>query len=111
MGAGPHWNSDDALSATVEAGQVRLAWRPAAGASVAGYNVHRAEDNGEAQVIEAVKSARFLDRNVLGGLRYTYFVMAYDSSGRHSPPSNSVTIEMPMPEAAPTRSPQATHAH
>ena len=57
-----------------------------------------------------MKSAKFLDRSVLGGLRYTYHVMSYDSSGRHSPPSNSVTVEMPMPDAAPTRTPHATHA-
>jgi len=89
---------------------VRLAWQAARGSGIAGYDIHRAEDGGVAQVIEAVKSARFIDRNVLGGLRYTYHVMAYDSSGRHSPPSNSVTVEMPMPEAAPTRTPEATHA-
>ncbi len=109
-GVGPRWGSRDTLSAAVEAGQVRLAWQAARGSGIAGYDIHRAEDGGVAHVIEAVKSARFLDRNVLGGLRYTYHVMAYDSSGRHSPPSNSVTVEMPMPEAAPTRSPQATHA-
>ncbi|HXP72648.1 MAG TPA: NADH:flavin oxidoreductase [Stellaceae bacterium] len=109
-GIGPDWGSGDALSAKVEAGQVRLSWRPAVGAGIAGYDVHRAEDGGDAGVVEAVKSARFLDRNVLGGLRYTYYVMAYDSSGRHSPPSNSVTVEMPMPDAAPTRTPEATHA-
>jgi hypothetical protein len=109
-GVGPDWGSDDALSAKVEAGQVRLSWQPAVGTGIAGYDVHRAEDHGEAGVIEAVKSARFLDRNVLGGLRYTYFVMAYDSSGRHSPPSNSVTVEMAMPDVAPTRTPEATHA-
>jgi dimethylglycine catabolism A len=109
-GIGPDWRTADTLSVKLEAGQVRLSWEPAIGTDIAGYDVHRAEDGGDAGVIEAVKSARFLDRNVLGGLRYTYFVMAYDSSGRHSPPSNSVTVEMPMPEAAPTRTPHPTHA-
>jgi len=109
-GVGPDWASVETLSAKTEAGQVRLSWEPATGPDIAGYDVHRAEDGGNAGVIEAVKSARFLDRNVLGGLRYTYYVMAYDSSGRHSPPSNSVTVEMPMPEAAPTRTPHPTHA-
>jgi 2,4-dienoyl-CoA reductase-like NADH-dependent reductase (Old Yellow Enzyme family) len=107
---GPDWDSAGALSATLEAGQVRLSWRPAIGAGIAGYDVHRAEDGGSASVVEAVKSARFLDRNVLGGLRYTYYVMAYDSSGRHSPPSNSVTVEMPMPDAASTRTAHTAHA-
>jgi 2,4-dienoyl-CoA reductase-like NADH-dependent reductase (Old Yellow Enzyme family) len=109
-GIGPDWTSAETLCAKIEAGRVRLSWERATGTDIAGYDVHRAEDAGAAGVIEAVKSARFLDRNVLGGLRYTYYVMAYDSSGRHSPPSNSVTVEMPMPEAAPTRTPRPTHA-
>ena len=109
-GIGPDWSSPETLSAKLEAGQVRLSWERATGTAIAGYDVHRAEDGGDTGVIEAVKNARFLDRNVLGGLRYTYYVMAYDSSGRHSPPSNSVTVEMPMPEAAPTRTPHPTHA-
>jgi len=45
-----------------------------------------------------VKSAKHADRNVLGGLTYTYHVMAYDSSGRHSPPSNSVTVALAIPD-------------
>ena len=100
-GAGPDWGPDGAgLAVEIEAGQIRLRWRPAQGRGIAGYDVFRAEDNGAACVIEAVKSAKFLDRTVLGGLRYTYHVMAYDSSGRHSPPSNSVMVEMPMPAVA-----------
>jgi dimethylglycine catabolism A len=110
-GTGPEWSAAQGLTAKVEAGQVRLSWQPVlAAGSISGYDVHRAEDGGDAGVVEAVKSAKFLDRNVLGGLRYTYYVMAYDSSGRHSPPSNSVTVEMPMPDAAPTRTPHPTHA-
>jgi dimethylglycine catabolism A len=110
-GAGPDWGpAGAALTAAIEAGQVRLAWTRGIGGGIAGYEVYRAEDAGDAGVVEAVKSAKFLDRTVLGGLRYTYHVMAYDSSGRHSPPSNSVTVEMPMPDAAPTRKHHTTHA-
>jgi 2,4-dienoyl-CoA reductase-like NADH-dependent reductase (Old Yellow Enzyme family) len=100
-GAGPDWGPDGAgLAVEIEAGQIRLRWRLAQGSGVGGYDVFRAEDGGAAGVIEAVKSAKFLDRTVLGGLRYTYHVMAYDSSGRHSPPSNSVMVEMPLPAVA-----------
>ncbi|HMK68904.1 MAG TPA: hypothetical protein VK433_10170 [Stellaceae bacterium] len=77
-----------------------MKWRPATGSGISGYDVFRAEDNGAATVAEAVKSPKYLDRSVLGGLRYTYHVMAYDSSGRHSPPSNSVAVEMPVPAFA-----------
>ena len=100
-GVGPDWGPDGAgLAAEIEAGQIRLRWRPAQGSGIAGYDVFRAEDGGMASVVGAVKSAKFLDRTVLGGLRYIYHVMAYDSSGRHSPPSNSVMVEMPMPAVA-----------
>jgi len=34
---------------------------------------------------------------ILGGLRYTYYVRAYDLAGRPSPPSNCVTIEPEIP--------------
>jgi len=59
---------------------------------------------------EAIKAAAHFGNTATGSNRYTYYVMAYDSSGRHSPPSNSATVEMPMPEAAPTRTPHPTHA-
>ncbi|HTS92696.1 MAG TPA: NADH:flavin oxidoreductase [Stellaceae bacterium] len=100
-GAGPEWGPEGAgLTIEIESGQIRLKWRPASGSGIAGYDVFRAEDDGGAVIAEAVKSPKFLDRSVLGGLRYTYHVMAYDSSGRHSPPSNSVAVEMPMPALA-----------
>ncbi|HVM77861.1 MAG TPA: NADH:flavin oxidoreductase [Stellaceae bacterium] len=102
-GTGPDWGPEGAgLAIKLEAGQIRLSWRPAQSSGIAGYDVFRAEDSGAATVVEAVKSPKFLDRTVLGGLRYTYHVMAYDSSGRHSPPSNSVAVEMPMPALAET---------
>jgi hypothetical protein len=82
----------------VENGTIRLSWKRAVGTAIAGYDVFRAEDGAAAIVVEAVKSAKHADRNVLGGLTYTYHVMAYDSSGRHSPPSNSVTVALPMPD-------------
>jgi hypothetical protein len=97
-GTSPHWPEGAALAAAMERGRIRLAWRKAAGDGIAGYDVFRTESGGTAGIVEAVKSPKFVDRNVLGGLAYTYHVMAYDSSGRHSAPSNSVTVEMPMPE-------------
>jgi len=69
----------------------------------------RAEDGGPAGIVEAVKAPKFTDRLVLGGLHYTYYVMAFDKSGRHSPPSNAVRVDMPMPDfGAPAR--ETSHA-
>jgi fibronectin type 3 domain-containing protein len=106
----PRWpDGQAALKATIKDGTVQLTWTRAAGSDVIGYDVFRAEDNGPAGIVEAVKTAKFTDRLVLGGLRYTYYVMAFDKSGRHSPPSNAVRIEMPMPSFE-TPSREASHA-
>lgn len=97
--AGPTWPEGGAgLTATMKNGAVQLTWKRAEGSDVTGYDVFRAEDGGHANVIEAVKAPKCTDRLVLGGLGYSYHVMAYDKSGRHSPPSNTVTIQMPLPD-------------
>ncbi|HXZ01415.1 MAG TPA: NADH:flavin oxidoreductase [Stellaceae bacterium] len=107
---GPAWDDKGAdLSAEIRDGRVRLAWRKPLG-EVAGYDVHRAEDDGEALIVEAVKSAKFTDRLALGGLRYSYYVRAYDRSGRHSPPSNSVSIDMPLPDLTAAEPAEPPHA-
>lgn len=111
---GPEGVGNANLTATVEAGTVRLAWARAEGHGVIGYDVFRAEDGGPAGIVEAVKAAKFTDRLALGGLRYTYYVMAFDKTGRHSPPSNAVRVDMPMPDfaapAAPAEPSEPSHA-
>lgn len=108
--SGPAWGAEGAgLAAEIADGRVRLAWRRPQG-EVAGYDVHRAEDDGEALIVEAVKSAKFTDRLALGGLRYSYYVRAYDSAGRHSPPSNSISIDMPFPDLTPAEPAEPPHA-
>src|SRR5215470_13100435 len=96
-GAAPRWPEGVSVTATLKDGAVQLAWPRAEGSEITGYDVYRAEDDGAATVVEAVKSAKFTDRTVLGGLRYAYYVMAYDKSGRHSPPSPVVQVDVPMP--------------
>ena len=98
--AGPDWGGGADLGAELRDGQVRLSWNRAQG-EVTGYDVYRAEAPGEAVCVEAVKSAKFADRNVLGGLRYHYYVRAYDAAGRASAPSNVVQVDMPLPDFVP----------
>jgi len=110
-GTAPDWSAGGAgLAATIESGTVRLSWRRAAGPGIAGYDVFRAEDGGAAIVVEAVKGAKYADRTVLGGLTYSYHVMAYDSSGRHSPPSNSAVVAMQMPDLSSPSPAEPSHA-
>ena len=111
ISAAPSWGADGAaLAAVVENGTIRLSWKRAVGTAIAGYDVFRAEDGAAAIVVEAVKSAKHADRNVLGGLTYTYHVMAYDSSGRHSPPSNSAVVAMQMPDLSSPSPAEPSHA-
>jgi dimethylglycine catabolism A len=96
-GDAPKWPEGGAgLTAAVENGVVKLAWKRALG-QVTGYDIYRVETGGEAKIVEAVKGAKFADRLVLGGLGYSYHVMAYDASGRHSPPSETLRVELPIP--------------
>ncbi len=96
--ANPQWAEGGAeLVAELREGEIRLNWQRAAGKEIAGYDIYRAEDDGETRCVEAVKGPRFIDRIVLGGLRYTYYVRAYDATGRASIPSNSVIVEPPIP--------------
>lgn len=95
--AGPHWPDGAKLTVVVKDGTLQLAWPKAMG-DISGYDVHRAEDGGLAKVVEAVKSTKFKDDDVLGGITYSYYVTAYDRSGRHSPPSTIVKLTMPMPD-------------
>ncbi len=93
----PAWSADGAeLDARYEKGEIKLSWKRADG-EVAGYDVYRAEDGGNIRCIEAVKGARYRDPLVIGGMQYTYYVRAYDASGRSSAPSNSVSLTLPKP--------------
>ncbi|MCA3264251.1 MAG: NADH:flavin oxidoreductase [Telmatospirillum sp.] len=93
----PQWPTEGAaLSATVENGVVRLAWKKALG-KIAGYDIHRAEAGGATAIVEAVKSTKHADKLVLGGLGYSYYVTAYDENGRHSAPSNVVAVDLAIP--------------
>lgn len=96
-GEAPKWVADGGgLEATWKRGAAHLKWSKAEGA--AGYDVYRADDDGNMTCIEASKVTRWPDRTVLAGMRYRYYVRAYDISGRAGPPSNSVVVEPPVPD-------------
>jgi len=108
--AAPDWPANQGgLAATVDSGTVRLTWTPPTGEKPTGYDIYRAEQDGAVRVIEAIKSAKFADRTVLGGLSYRYYVRAFDASGRASPPSNTVNVEVDLPETVRALQREATH--
>ncbi len=99
-GEGPVWGPDGgSLQIEYDGGEARLKWSEAEG-KVAGYDVLRATDDGDMSVIEASKSRRWNDRTVMAGMRYHYYVRAYDHSGRPSLPSNTVRLEPELPDHA-----------
>lgn len=94
----PQWGPDGGnLKAIFEEGAVRLSWSPAEGDNVIGYDVYRAEEGGEGRCVEAVKSEKYADRLVLAGLKYVYYVRAFDETGCASPPSRAVLLDLPLP--------------
>jgi 2,4-dienoyl-CoA reductase-like NADH-dependent reductase (Old Yellow Enzyme family) len=113
-GERPRWGDDrGGLVATLEEGKVKLLWSKPVSGRISGYDIYRADDGGEVRCLEAVKGTRYVDRTVLGGLRYTYYVRAYDASGHASAPSNSVTTEPGVPdfdESAASKDSEALHA-
>ena len=95
----PTWREDGGgLQVTLKDGAALLEWSKAEGA--AGYDVYRADDDGEIVCIEAAKVTRWPDQTILAGMRYRYHVRAYDVSGHAGPPSNSVAIAPQMPDYA-----------
>jgi 2,4-dienoyl-CoA reductase-like NADH-dependent reductase (Old Yellow Enzyme family) len=101
-GDAPYWSADNGgLTVAVNGGEALLRWRKAEGA-VAGYDVYRADDGGPARCVEAAQVRRWPDRTVIAGRRYRYFVCAFDSAGRQSPPSNVVEIAPRLTEVMPS---------
>lgn len=97
-GAAPAWGADQGgLSVELAGGAARLQWNKSQGEPVC-YYIYRADDEGEARRVEAIKATRWVDRTVFAGTRYAYYVRAQDLAGRTSPPSNTVTVTSAVPK-------------
>jgi 2,4-dienoyl-CoA reductase-like NADH-dependent reductase (Old Yellow Enzyme family) len=97
-GETPTWPDEGAqLQLTHRTGEIRLEWSTAksgAGLPIARYEVSRLEEGSSAsEILGAVKSNRFIDREALPGKRYTYCVHAFDSVGRGTEASNTASID------------------
>jgi len=97
-----------------EEGRLCLEWLPperdvlGRPASIAGYRVYRrslSEDAyGPPVNAEPVKGTSFVDKGVVGGVAYRYFVRAYDYAGNRSPRSSELGIVLaPVAAAAAPR--------
>jgi len=92
----PQWaDADTSLKAISKESRVELKWPKAPGA--ANYQVYRADEQGDPQMIDAVKVTFWIDNGVLGGHKYRYFVRPCAATGRPGQRSNTATVEVPAP--------------
>lgn len=88
----PSWPEEGAgLKAEFADGAVTLSWRKALG-NVAGYDIYRADDDGDIKATKAVKARRWTDKTVVAGMRYRYYVRARDESGHPGAASDTVEV-------------------
>lgn len=77
---------------------VLLKWNPPApkpGSTIAGYKVFRTQPDKTFQPIASVTEPAYVDRAVLPGTTYDYFVESVDADGHESRPSNYVSVTIP----------------
>lgn len=86
------------LVALAEAGRVRLVWKAAEIADLAGYNVYRRAANAasfEKITAQPVSNPEYTDSAVTAGQIYFYRVSAVDNAGNESPPSGPAQANVP----------------
>lgn len=92
----PRWPAAGAqLRAVTAHGRVTLHWRAATdNEGVYGYDIWRREQDGEWRRLSAIPApvVQYHDAAVAGGVRYEYFVKAYDFAGNRSEPTNTVHV-------------------
>jgi 2,4-dienoyl-CoA reductase-like NADH-dependent reductase (Old Yellow Enzyme family) len=92
----PQWAQAEAsLTAIPGDSRVELKWPKAPGAAT--YQVYRADEQGDPQMIDAVKVTFWVDNGVLGGHTYRYFVRPCAATGTPGRRSNTATVEVPAP--------------
>jgi chitodextrinase len=76
------------LAASVKQKQINLSWIAAAdNVGVLGYRIQR-----DGTVINEISGTSYVDRSLSTEMTYTYVVLAFDTAGNVSSPSNAVTV-------------------
>jgi dimethylglycine catabolism A len=93
----PEWPQGAALTASMQHGRVSLKWDAATdNEAVYGYDIWRATAGAEFERIDAIPApvTAYHDATAVAGLKYRYFVKAYDLAGNRSEASNTVEAEL-----------------
>ncbi len=100
------WPQREALRGRYEDGRAHLTWSVPQGRELAiGYDLFRSTDGHTFDRLVAASRPARSDDAVVGGRTYSYYVQAYDRSGKRSLPSNIVSVDVPpFTETSPTGS-------
>ena len=106
--AAPEWTYGEANLIAIEvAGRVQLKWNHADDdLAIYGYEIYRSADDGPFDHLTSVKGVFYVDDHVVGGVRYRYWVRAYDLGGNRTPRSNTAEVMLPDPTLLPAASPK-----
>ncbi len=96
------WNETDPLTATAEAGQIRLKWNKPEGPAVR-FDVLRSEDDAPYERLTSCTRWSQLDDSVMSERSYRYRVIPCDEAGHRGEPSNVVEIALAMRDMAGSR--------
>jgi 2,4-dienoyl-CoA reductase-like NADH-dependent reductase (Old Yellow Enzyme family) len=99
----PIWPNEQPLSVLVRSGNIRLNWKQATdNEAVMGYEIWRSDDDGKTfSHIYSITTSMWTDHLAAAGIRYQYYVRAYDIAGNKSAHSNIVRADLPLEVALP----------
>lgn len=99
----PVWTVPEPLAVLVRSGNIRLSWKQATdNEAIMGYEVWRSDDAGASfSHIYSITTSMWTDHLAASGIRYQYYIRAYDLAGNKSAPSNVVPAELPLEVALP----------
>jgi hypothetical protein len=85
------------LVVLAEVGRVRLVWQASQAKDVVSYLVFARQGDGEPKLLtpDPLATAEFRHEGVISGTTYTYFVVAVDSKGNRSEPSEETSTRAP----------------
>ncbi len=100
----PVWSVPAPLAVLVRSGNIRLSWKQATdNEAIMGYEVWRSDDAGASfSHIYSITTSMWTDHLAASGIRYQYYIRAYDLAGNKSVPSNVVSAELPLEVALPS---------
>ena len=102
----PEWASENPLKLIVRVGNIRLNWQQATdNEGIMGYEVWRSDNDGTSfHHIYSITTSMYTDHLAVAGIKYKYYVRAYDFAGNKSKASNIIDAELPMEIEIPTLS-------